>query len=99
MAVDADWERPADKASRNFKNQFEIPVLFYAVTAFALITRNADPVLLILAWLFVLSRIAHTAIHLFSEHVMARALAYFGGLLILVVMWVILAVRVFAAGF
>ena len=36
------WPDDATKRAANFRNQFELPVLFYAVVAFALITKGAD---------------------------------------------------------
>ena len=36
------WPDDAAKRAANFRNQFELPVLFYAVVAFALITKGAD---------------------------------------------------------
>ena len=36
------WPDDAAKRAANYRNQFELPVLFYAVVAFALITKGAD---------------------------------------------------------
>jgi hypothetical protein len=98
LAGDKDWGAEALKRSNNFKNQFEVPVLFYAVTAFALITRMVDPLMLTLATLFVASRIVHTLIHIGPNRVAPRAIAFLVGLVLIVAMWVILAWRVAAAG-
>ena len=58
------WNEDATKAANNFSNQFEIPVLFYAVVAFALIVKQHDIVMVALAWIFVLLRVVHAAIHI-----------------------------------
>lgn len=99
LADDAFWTQQARKCSNNFKNQFELPVLFYAVCAFALITRMVDIVFLVLAIAFVVTRIAHTYFHLGSNRVSLRGGAYIIGFVILVVLWVMLFVRMAAAGF
>ena len=36
------WPDDAAKRAANFRNQLELPVLFYVVVAFALITKGAD---------------------------------------------------------
>jgi len=94
MARDGDWEKPALLASNNFKNQFELPVLFYAVTLFALVTRYVDPLFFALAWIFVISRVVHAVIHLGSNIVLWRGSSWLVGFAALVAMWVLLAVRV-----
>ncbi len=49
------WPEDAAKRAANYSNQFELPVLFYAVVAFALIAKGADLLMLVLAWVFVLT--------------------------------------------
>lgn len=88
IVEDSAWQRPAELASRNFKNQFELPVLFYAVCAFLLITRTVDAVHITLALVFVASRIVHAVLHLSGARVMRRGTAYLVGLLALALMWV-----------
>jgi len=51
-------------ADRNFSNQFEIPVLFFAGCLLALQLNSASTLVAILACLFVVSRIVHSVIHL-----------------------------------
>lgn len=87
------WPEDALKASNNFKNQFEIPVLFFAACAFALITRSVDYWLLGWAIVFVVSRVVHAAIHLGANPVMPRAYIYFSGVIAVVVMWITIFVR------
>ena len=99
LATDKDWEPPAVQAANNFKNQFEVPVLFYAVTAFALMTRQVDPILFSLACLFVATRIVHTVIHVGANQIKARAIVFFAGAVVLIAMWITLGWRLAAAGF
>jgi hypothetical protein len=99
LATNDDWNAGALKVSNNYKNLFELPVLFYAVTAFALITRMVDPWMFGLAWLFVLSRVAHSIIHLTSNLVVWRGTAFLVGFAVVAAMWVLLMWRVAEAGF
>jgi hypothetical protein len=46
------WPDDAAKRANNQRNQFELPVLFYAVVAFALILKGADLIMIVLAWVF-----------------------------------------------
>lgn len=94
----AQWPEDAIKRAANFRNQFELPVLFYAAVAFALLTRGADLPMIVLAWLFVLTRVIHAAIHVGPNKVRWRTPAYALGFLILVIMWVKLALHVSSAG-
>ena len=77
-----------NKPSNNFKNLFETPVIFYALSCVAIITNSADNVVIYLAWAFVIGRIMHSIFHCFSKSVMARFYMY---LLSSVILWVMLA--------
>ena len=98
LAAEKDWNEAARKVANNFKNQFELPVLFYVVCLFALATRTVDTALFVLACVFVLSRIAHTAIHIGPNVVAWRGTAYLVGFAALILMWVLLAWRIAASG-
>jgi hypothetical protein len=87
------WSDEALKISNNYKNQFELPVLFYAACALALILRHADPVMVGLAWAFAASRLVHAAIHIGPNIVRWRGLAFLVGAVALLAMWLRLAWR------
>ena len=92
----ANWPEGATKIGNAFNNQLEIPILFYALVAFALLTRKADLVFVVLSWIFVLSRLVHAYIHTTSNRVSRRFFAYTVGTATLLVMWIIFALRVLA---
>jgi hypothetical protein len=94
----AQWPDDATKRANNYRNQFEVPVLFYAVVAFALITKGADTPMIVLAWTFVLTRIVHAAIHVWPNKVRWRSPAFALGFLIVTIMWLRLALHVATAG-
>ncbi len=93
-----EWPEDAVKRAANQRNQFELPVLFYAVTAFALVLNGADFLMVVLAWLFVLSRILHAAIHIGPNKVRWRSPVFAVGFLIVAIMWVKLFFHVVTRG-
>ena len=93
------WPEDAEKRAANQRNQFELPVLFYAVVAFALVTKAVDILMLVLAWFFVLSRIVHAAIHIGPNKVFWRTPAFTLGFLVLVGMWLKLFMHVLTGRF
>ena len=94
---DATFPPPARQASNAFKNQFELPVLFYVLVILALQTRQADILFLVMAWIFVLSRIVHAFIHTGSNAMSQRGLAFATGAMVLMLMWLIYAIRLLLA--
>jgi hypothetical protein len=94
----AVWPEDAAKRAANFSNQFELPVLFYAVVAFALIAKGADLIMVVLAWAFVLTRIVHAAIHIGPNTVSSRSTAFAAGCVIVLLMWVKLFLHVVTRG-
>ncbi len=88
------WPDDAQKRAHNQRNQFELPVLFYAATAFALILGAVDPTMLALAWAFVASRVVHAAIHIGPNRIRWRGPAFVLGFLIVTAMWLKLFLHV-----
>jgi len=88
------WTEPATKVANAFHNQLELPVLFYVLVVLAIIARKADYLFVVMAWIFVVSRIVHAFIHTNSNHVPQRFYAYAAGAVVLILMWIIFAVRV-----
>src|ERR671939_529839 len=86
-----NWPARSQQIANAFHNQLEVPVLFYVLTALALLTRKADLLFVAMAWVFVLSRLAHAYIHVTSNRVQRRGLAYLFGALVLALMWLIFA--------
>lgn len=64
------------RASDNFQNLFELPVIFYAVALAVYATGAVDAIYLALGWGFVALRVAHSVIHLTYNKVMHRFVIY-----------------------
>lgn len=79
---------------RHYDNQFQVPLLFL-ISCLAVMQAEANSLLLtLLAWGFVISRIIHSLIHLGSNSIRPRMLAYTTGWLILLAMWVVLLLEI-----
>lgn len=75
-------------AAANFSNQFETPVLFFALTLIAIHVGATGYVMAALAWAYVASRIVHTLIHTGSNSLKQRAIIFAIGVACLFFMWV-----------
>ena len=75
------------QASDNFKNLFEVPVLFYTLVAVALAVGHTPGWLATGAWCFVLLRYGHSAIHCSYNKVLHRFLVFTLGLMLLAGLW------------
>ena len=80
------------RAADNFRNLFELPVLFYLALVVADRLEMVDGISVSLAWAFVLLRVVHSAIHVTYNRVMHRFAAYVAGSLVLWLLWGYLAV-------
>jgi hypothetical protein len=99
VALDSSrWPEPLRKLGNNFDNQFQLPMMWYAAIAFVLVTGLADAVTVVLSWIFIASRIAHTLIHTESNVVVRRFQAFLVGLFSLLAIWVWFGIRLFVTG-
>lgn len=89
-----NWPKDAMQAGYSFSNQFELPVLFYVLTILAMMTKQADLLFVVMAWIFVLSRVLQAYVHVTSNHVPMRGLWFAIGCAVLFIMWVIYVVRI-----
>ena len=62
--------------SDNFKNLFEIPVLFYFVALYLFVTNQVDQFYVIAAWCFVVFRVFHSIVHCTFNAIMMRFSLY-----------------------
>lgn len=92
------WPEALRKLGNSYNNQFQLPVLFYAVMAFYLITGMQDSRALALAWAFVVTRYVHAWIHATTNYVPHRFYAFATGVAILFGLWGWLFVRLYISG-
>lgn len=89
----SNWPDRATQVGNCFANQFELPLLFYILIALALPLRRVDLFLVLMSWLFVVTRFAHAGIFVTSNDLNRRSLAWFAGVLVLFAMWIYFALK------
>ena len=89
-----NWPERATQIGNCYRNQFELPVLFYVLIAIALPIRHADLVIVILSWVFVIMRLIHAGIFVSSNDFGRRSMAWIAGALVLLIMWVYFALKI-----
>ncbi len=90
----SNWPVRATQIGNCFKNQFELPLLFYILIALALPLRHADLVIVLMSWVFVVTRFVHAGIFVTSNDLNQRSLAWFAGVLVLFAMWIYFALKI-----
>ena len=88
-----NWPDRATQVGNCFANQFELPLLFYILIALALPLRRVDLFLVLMSWVFVVTRFAHAGIFVTSNDLNRRSLAWFAGVLVLFAMWIYFALK------
>ena len=72
--------------NRAIANQFELPVLFYAISVLLFIAEADNIVAVVLAWIFVAARYVQVAMQL-TGNLPLRRLSFMLGFVVLFVMW------------
>ena len=73
-------------------NQFELPVLFYAVSILLYLVDADNPVTVAGGWLFVALRYAHAYVHVTSNRLRYRRPLFIAGFAVLALLWIWLGV-------
>ncbi|MEM9256741.1 MAG: MAPEG family protein [Pseudomonadota bacterium] len=87
------WQALEPRVSANLSNQFEWPVLFYVACVLAMLQGQAGSSLILwLAWLFVIGRVVHSAVQVFTTNIRLRGLVFTINFLAVLAMWLCLVV-------
>ena len=81
------------QASDNFRNLFELPVLFYALCAVLATAQHVSAFFIVGVWAYVALRYVHSFIHITYNRVMHRFAVYVLSTVVLFVLWAALAVQ------
>jgi len=92
MGAQLENVQPAD----NFRNLFEVPVLFYALLGMALALGQVPTWLVTGAWLFVGLRVLHSLVHCTYNKVVHRLMVFMASFALLIGLWVTFVVSVAA---
>ncbi len=85
------WPDEVLKVSNNIQNQFQTPILFYVLVFAFIVSQTVSVTVLILAWVYVISRLIHAYIHTGSNYVPARFRVFIVGVVTLIIMSGVLA--------
>ncbi|WP_315705323.1 MULTISPECIES: MAPEG family protein [unclassified Bradyrhizobium] len=75
-------------------DQFDLPVLFYVLIALTLPIRHADLVIVMLSWVFVVTRFVHAGVLVGAAEARQRSMAWLAGALVLLAMWLYFALKI-----
>ena len=82
--------------NRNYMNLLELPVLFYVVCLIILLTQIYTPIILSLAWAYVLLRMVHSLVHLTYNNVLHRFIVFALSTFVLIALWLSLGSNLYA---
>ncbi|MES2444226.1 MAG: MAPEG family protein [Pseudomonadota bacterium] len=89
--------QPVEMPANNYRNLFEMPVLYFALVPLLMITHQANSVQVTLAWVYVALRVLHSVIHVVVKHVPTRAMVYWLSSGVLMAMWIGFFVDIWSA--
>ncbi|MEK6773108.1 MAG: MAPEG family protein [Bdellovibrionota bacterium] len=81
---------PSDRTilvARHYDHQFQVPLLFFITCLLSISIGSTNSATIFLAWLFVVSRLCHSWVHLGSNRLEKRVLTFAAGWVIVVLMW------------
>jgi hypothetical protein len=88
-----NWPKRATQIANCYRNQFELPLLFYVLIAIALPLRHADLFIVLMSWVFVVIRFAHAGVFVTSNDLGQRSNVWLAGVLVLLAMWIYFALK------
>ena len=77
------WPDEVVQVNNNIRNQFHLPVLFYVICIMLWALQHVYVFTVILAWMFVFSRIVHAWVHVGSNYVPLRRRMFTFGVVML----------------
>lgn len=90
----ARYFRPVERPAHNLANLFEMPVLYFALVPLLMLTGHAATSQVVLAWIFVGSRVLHSVVHIGPNAVRLRARLYIASCVALAAMWLGFAIDI-----
>jgi len=88
------WPEQVTKIGNSYENQTQIPVLFFVLVGFALITHRVDFIFVVMSWIFVGLRFAHVFEHVGRNHVQRRFVIFIAGVSVVLAMWIRFALQI-----
>lgn len=95
---DDAWPVDVIAVNNCIRNQFEVPVLFYVLAVMLFLLNAVCTLSLVVAWLFVLSRVVHAYVHTGSNYVPVRRRIFMFSTLLVLIMSILVSSAIFSAG-
>jgi hypothetical protein len=92
-----NWPPQVVQAGNAYNSQFQLPLLFFVLVILAYLFKKADLLFVLMSWIFVVSRILHAFVHVTSNRVQTRFTIFAVGAVVLLIMWIIFALRILLA--
>ncbi len=84
------WAFLEPRISANLSNQFEWPVFFYAACLLLIVGSIQSQAAVVLAWVFIIGRVAHSYVQIHSANIRLRGLVFTINFLATLGLWVII---------
>lgn len=85
---------PVEMPANNYRNLFEMPVLYFALVPLLLLTSQDSHVQVVLAWIYVALRYLHSFVHVGRGKVPVRAALFVCSAVVLSAMWIGFAIDI-----
>ena len=74
--------------NRNLMNLLEMPLLFYVVSIAFYVTHHVTPKVVTMAWIYLALRLAHSLVHVTSNHILLRLFCFAASNFVLLTLWI-----------
>lgn len=89
LAYKSNEPEASRRWANNLNNQFEVPVLFYALISLLYATESVNWIYVVLAFLFLAGRILHTGVQVSGDNVGLRGKVFVINFLAVALMWLV----------
>ena len=83
------WATVEPRISANLSNQFEWPLFFYAACLLLIHDQAESPTAVLLAWVFVIGRLAHSCVQILTTNIRLRGLVFTVNFLATLGLWAV----------
>ncbi|QDA56453.1 MAPEG family protein [Thermomonas aquatica] len=83
------WATVEPRISANLSNQFEWPLFFYAACLLLIQVRAESPAAVLLAWVFIAGRVAHSCAQICTTNIRIRGLVFTVNFLATLGLWAV----------
>lgn len=83
------WAVVEPRISANLSNQFELPLFFYAACLLLIWAHAVGIAAVVLAWVFVAGRVAHSCVQILTTNIRLRGLVFTINFLATLALWIV----------